>query len=121
MKDIVFSGIQPTNQLHIGNYIGALRQWVDVQKQQKSYFCIVDLHAITVPQNPEELRRNILETAATYLAAGIDPSHSIIYVQSEVSAPAELAWIPGTIAKIGTLDTIPQFKDKSGSKTESGR
>jgi len=119
MKDIVFSGVQPTSQLHIGNYIGALKQWAEVQKKQKSYFCIVDLHAITVPQNPKELRRNILETAATYLAAGIDPTHSIIYVQSEVSAHAELAWILGTIAKLGELERMTQFKDKSDSKKDS--
>lgn len=119
MKDIVFSGIQPTNQLHIGNYIGALKQWVAMQKNQKSFFCIVDLHAVTVPQNPKELQRNILETAATYLAAGIDPTHSTIYIQSEVGAHAELAWILGTIAKLGELDRMTQFKDKSGSQKES--
>lgn len=119
MKDIVFSGIQPTNQLHIGNYIGALRQWVDVQKEQKSYFCIVDLHAITVPQDPEALRQNILETAAAYLAAGIDPTHSVMYVQSEIAAHTELAWILGTIAKLGELERMTQFKDKGGSKKES--
>lgn len=119
MKDIVFSGIQPTDQLHLGNYIGALRQWVNIPKKQTSYFCIVDLHAITVPQEPEALRKNILETAASYLAVGIDPTHSIMYVQSEVKAHAELAWILGTIAKIGELERMTQFKDKSGSKKEN--
>jgi len=118
MKDIVFSGIQPTSQLHIGNYIGALQQWVRVQKKQTSYFCIVDLHAITVPQDPVALRRNILEVAAIYLASGIDPTHSTMYIQSEVSAHAELAWILGTLAKIGELERMTQFKEKSGSKKE---
>lgn len=119
MKEIVFSGVQPTSQLHIGNYIGALKQWVDFQHKNECIFSIVDLHAITVPQDPKELRKNILEVAATYLAIGIDPVKNILYIQSEVSAHAELAWILGTIAKMGELERMTQFKDKSGSKRES--
>jgi tryptophanyl-tRNA synthetase len=118
MKDIVFSGVQPTSQLHIGNYIGALSQWVELQNKHRCIFSIVDLHAITVAQEPEELRRNILEVAATYLAIGINPTKNILYIQSEVSAHAELAWILGTIAKMGELERMTQFKDKGGSKRE---
>ncbi len=114
MKDLVFSGVQPTSGLHLGNYIGALKQWVPIQHDHKCLFCIVDLHAITVPQDPKELRQNILDAAATYLAVGIDPKRSTIYVQSEVPEHAELGWILGTLTKMGELERMTQFKDKSG-------
>ncbi len=113
MQDLVFSGVQPTSGLHIGNYIGALKQWVELQHRFPCLFCIVDLHAITVPQDPAELRRNILEVAATYLAIGVNPERSTIYVQSEVPEHTELAWVLSTIAKIGQMERMTQYKDKS--------
>lgn len=113
MQDLVFSGVQPTSGLHLGNYIGALKQWIELQHRFPCLFCIVDLHAITVPQDPTELRRNMLEVAATYLAVGVNPERSIVYVQSEVSEHAELAWMLSTIAKIGQMERMTQFKDKS--------
>jgi tryptophanyl-tRNA synthetase len=118
MKDLVFSGVQPTSNLHIGNYIGALKQWVAMQHDHQCLFCVVDLHAITVPQDPKELRKNILETAAAYLAVGLDPKRSHIYVQSDVPEHTELAWILGTVTKLGELERMTQFKDKSGSQGE---
>ncbi len=113
MKDLVFSGVKPTSVPHLGNYIGALKQWVEIQKNHHCLFSIVDLHAITVPQEPKELRQSTLDIAATYLAVGIDPKRSTIYIQSEVAAHTELAWILGTIAKMGELERMTQFKDKS--------
>jgi len=118
MKDLVFSGVQPTSNLHIGNYIGALKQWVDMQHAHPCLFCIVDLHAITLPQEPKELRQNVLDVAAAYLAAGIDPKRSHIYVQSEVPEHSELAWVLGTITKLGELERMTQFKDKSAKQGE---
>ncbi len=123
MQDLLLSGVQPTNNLHIGNYIGALKQWVDLQHRYPCSFCIVDLHAITVPQDPVALRKNILRTAATYLAIGIDPKRSTIFVQSEVPEHAELGWYLNTIAKMGELERMTQYKDKSkkhGEKTSLG-
>lgn len=113
MKDIVFSGVQPTKGLHIGNYIGALKQWVEIQKIHHSYFCIVDEHAITVPQEPALLRDRIMTVAAVYLACGIDPKRSILYIQSEVPQHTELAWLLMTVAKMGEMERMTQFKDKS--------
>ncbi len=113
MQDLVFSGVQPTSGLHIGNYIGALKQWIELQHRYPCLFCIVDLHAITVPQEPAELRKNILEAAATYLAIGVNPERSTIYVQSEVPEHTELSWILSTIAKIGQMERMTQYKDKS--------
>lgn len=113
MKDLVFSGVQPTSDIHLGNYIGALKQWAAIQHEHRCLFCIVDLHAITVPQEPKELRKNILDVAAAYLAAGIDIKRSSIYVQSEVPEHAELGWILGTLTKLGELERMTQFKDKS--------
>ncbi len=113
MKDLVFSGVQPTSQLHLGNYIGALKQWVPIQHDHRCLFCIVDLHAITVEQDPKELRQNILNIGAAYLASGIDPKRSTIFVQSEVPEHAELGWILSTITKMGELERMTQFKDKS--------
>jgi tryptophanyl-tRNA synthetase len=118
MKDLVFSGVQPTSDLHIGNYIGALKQWVDMQHAHQCLFCIVDLHAITLPQDAKALRQNILDVAAAYLAAGIDPKRSHIYIQSEVPEHSELAWVLGTITKLGELDRMTQFKDKAGKQGE---
>ncbi len=118
MEDLVFSGVQPTSGLHLGNYIGALKQWATIQHSHHSLFCIVDLHAITVPQDPKALRQSILETAAAYLASGVDPKRSHIYVQSEVPEHAELAWILSTIAKLGELERMTQFKEKSAKAGE---
>lgn len=118
MKDLVFSGIQPTHELHIGNYIGALKQWTNLQQKKRCLFCIVDLHAITVPQDPKKLRANILEAAAVYLAVGIDPTKCTMYVQSEVPEHAELSWILGTIAKVSELERMTQFKDKSKKQVQ---
>ncbi len=109
----VFSGIQPTNQLHIGNYLGAIRQWVNLQKQNESLFCIVDLHALTVPYDPKALQGRIIEVAATYIAAGIDPKKSFIFVQSSVKEHTELAWLLSTVTPLGDLQRMTQFKDKS--------
>ncbi|MBU1083380.1 tryptophan--tRNA ligase, partial [Patescibacteria group bacterium] len=115
MKKVSFSGIQPSGTLHIGNYLGAITQWVESQEKYTNLFCIVDLHAITLPQPPKELKKNVYLTAATYLAAGIDPRKSIIFIQSQVPAHSELAWILTTISKMGELNRMTQFKDKSGS------
>jgi len=109
----IFSGIRPTGGLHIGNYLGAIKQWIALQEKNECVFCIVDLHAITTPYNPKELQKNILDTTAVYLAAGINPDKSIMFVQSEVKEHAELAWLLGTITPMGELSRMTQFKDKS--------
>jgi len=109
----IFSGIRPTGDLHIGNYLGAIKQWIALQEKNECVFCIVDLHAITTPYNPENLQKNILEATAIYLAAGINPEKSIIFVQSEIKEHAELAWLLGTITPIGELSRMTQFKEKS--------
>ena len=109
----IFSGIRPTGGLHIGNYLGAIKQWIDLQEKNECVFCIVDLHAITTPYDPKELQKNILETTAVYLAAGINPDKSVIFVQSEVKEHAELAWLLGTITPMGELSRMTQFKEKS--------
>lgn len=119
MKELCFSGIQPTNVVHIGNYIGALKQWVDIQHRYPCLFCIVDLHAITVPQHPEELRRNNLQLAATYLAVGLNPKRSHLFIQSEVAEHTELAWILGTLTKLAELERMTQFKDKAKEQKEN--
>jgi len=111
-KKRVFSGIQPTGNLHLGNYLGAIMNWVKNQNEKENIFCIVDEHAITVPQNPKELQKNILETAKVYLAAGIDPKKSDIFVQSSRSEHAELAWILNNFAYFGEMSRMTQFKDK---------
>lgn len=118
MQDLLLSGVQPTNNLHIGNYIGALKQWVELQHRYPCYFCVVDLHAITVPQDPATLRKNILNVAAAYIAVGIDPSRSTIFVQSEVKEHTELGWILGTMARLGEMERMTQFKDKSKKEGE---
>ena len=119
MKQKIFSGIQPSGTLHIGNYLGAVKNWVALQEKYDSIFCVVDLHAITVPQNPEELHQKTIETAKIYLAAGVDPQKSTIFVQSHVKEHTELAWILNTITKIPELERMTQFKDKSSAKKQS--
>jgi tryptophanyl-tRNA synthetase len=114
----IFSGIRPTGGLHIGNYLGALKQWIALQDKNECVFCIVDLHAITTPYNPKELQKNILEATAIYLAAGINPEKSIIFVQSEVKEHAELGWLLGTITPMGELSRMTQFKEKSKQHTD---
>ncbi len=114
----VFSGIQPTGNLHLGNYLGAIRNWVGLQHVHPSLFCIVDMHAITVPQEPQALRDSIRETAAAYIASGIDPETSIIYSQSTVPSHAELAWILGCHTPLGWLNRMTQFKEKAGKDKE---
>lgn len=111
---VVFSGVQPTSDsLHLGNALGAVRQWVDLQDDYQTFFCVVDLHAITVPQDPAVLRRRTLVTAAQYLALGIDPDRSTIFVQSHVPAHAELSWVLGCFTGFGQASRMTQFKDKS--------
>jgi tryptophanyl-tRNA synthetase len=116
----IFSGIQPTGNLHLGNYLGALKNWVRLQDEfDDCIFCIVDLHAITQPQDPAELRQSTREVTATYVAAGIDPKRSIIFNQSAVSVHAELGWILGCLTPLGWLNRMTQFKDKAGKNRES--
>ena len=117
-KKLVFSGVQPTGNLHLGNYLGALKNFVILQKKLNCIYCVVDLHAITVFQNPKELKNNILETVASFLATGLDPNKSIIFNQSSVSAHSELAWIFNCVSRIGWLNRMTQFKDKAGSNKE---
>lgn len=112
-KQRIFSGIQPSGNLHLGNYLGAIQNWVKMQNDFDSIFCVVDLHAITVPQAPEKLYRKIIEVAKIYLAAGIDPQKSTIFIQSHIPEHSELAWILNTITKTPELEKMTQFKDKS--------
>jgi tryptophanyl-tRNA synthetase len=120
MKARVFSGVQPSGQLHIGNYLGALKNWAEIQDQYESIFCIVDLHAITVYQPPLELSSNIRETAALFIAAGIDPNQSSIVVQSSISGHAELAWLLTCITPLGWLQRMTQFKAKADKQEAVG-
>lgn len=113
-KSRIFSGIQPSGNLHIGNYLGAIKNWIKLQDEFESIFCVVDLHAITVSQDPEELKKKTIEVAKAYLACGIDPEKSMMFIQSQVSEHAELAWILNTIARIGELKKMTQFTEKSG-------
>ena len=117
-KKLVFSGVQPTGNLHLGNYLGALKNFVSLQKEMECIYCVVDLHAITVFQKPSELKNNVLETVAGFLATGLNPNKSIIFNQSSVSGHAELAWILNCISRIGWLNRMTQFKDKAGSDKE---
>lgn len=112
----VFSGVQPTGNIHLGNYLGALRQFVELQEENQCIYCIVDMHAITVPQDPKELKKHILDVAALYLAVGIDPKKSIVFVQSDVSCHAELSWVLTCSSYTGELSRMTQFKDKSKNK-----
>ncbi|MEX2054949.1 MAG: tryptophan--tRNA ligase [Candidatus Andersenbacteria bacterium] len=109
----IFSGVQPSGVLHLGNYLGALKQWVALQEQNETFYCIVDEHAITVPYDPKQLQDRILDTTALYIAAGIDPERSIVFVQSHVPQHTELAWLLSTITPYGDLTRMTQFKDKS--------
>tara|TARA_Y200000002_G_scaffold245564_1_gene203132 strand:- start:89 stop:1093 length:1005 start_codon:yes stop_codon:yes gene_type:complete len=117
-KKLTFSGVQPTGNLHLGNYLGALKNFVLLQKEMNCIYCVVDLHAITTFQNPNELKSNILETTAGFLATGLDPNKSIIFNQSSVSAHSELAWIFNCVSRVGWLNRMTQFKDKAGSDKE---
>ena len=120
MSKKIFSGVQPTGNLHLGNYLGAIKNFVELQneKTNQCIFCVVDLHAITVKQDPKELKKNIRETAATFIACGIDPAHSIIFNQSMVSAHSEAAWILSCVSRIGWLNRMTQFKEKAGKDKE---
>ncbi|WP_026986662.1 tryptophan--tRNA ligase [Fodinicurvata fenggangensis] len=115
----IFSGVQPTGNLHLGNYLGAIRHFVSLQHDYDSIFCVVDMHAITVWQDPAELRAHTREITAAYLAAGIDPKASIIFNQSQVPAHAELAWIFNCVTRIGWLNRMTQFKEKAGKHREN--
>ena len=117
-KKLVFSGVQPTGNLHLGNYLGALKNFVSLQKEMQCIYCVVDLHAITVFQKPSELHDNVLETTAGFLATGLNPDKSIIFNQSSVSGHSELAWILNCVSRIGWLNRMTQFKDKAGSDKE---
>src|ERR1044071_6810246 len=121
MKKRIFSGAQPTGQLHIGNYLGALKNWVALQDQYESFYCIVNLHAITLPQDPKVLRQKTLDLARIYLAAGVDPEKSTIFIQSNVPEHAELTWILACISRMGELERMTQFKDKGkGNRERAG-
>lgn len=115
-SQIIFSGIQPSGNLHIGNYLGAIKQFVELQKENEAIFCVVDHHAITVPQDPKTLFKRTLEIAILYLASGIDPQKSIIFVQSHVPAHTELGWILNTLTPLGELERMIQFKEKTQNK-----
>ena len=115
----IFSGVQPSGNLHLGNYLGAIRNFVRLQDENDCIYCVVDLHAITVWQDPAELAHNIRECAATFMAAGIDPERSVIFNQSRVSAHARLAWIFNCVARLGWLNRMTQFKEKAGKQREN--
>ncbi len=118
-RKVLYSAVQPTNNLTIGNYIGAVKNWVDLQHDYDCVYAIANMHAITVRQNPAELRRNTLSLLALYLACGIDPEHCIIYLQSHVPAHAELAWVLNTFTYVGEMERMTQFKDKSAKHAEN--
>ena len=117
-KKLVFSGVQPTGNLHLGNYLGALKNFVSLQNEMECIYCVVDLHAITTFQQPNELQNNVLETVASFLATGLSPDKSIIFNQSSVPGHTELAWILNCVSRIGWLNRMTQFKDKAGSDKE---
>jgi tryptophanyl-tRNA synthetase len=117
-KPLVFSGMQPTNTLHLGNYLGALKNWVRLQDEMDCIYCVVDLHAITVWVDPAEIARATREVTAAYIAAGVDPKRAILFNQSQVPEHAELAWIFNCVARLGWLDRMTQFKEKSGKHKE---
>ena len=120
MSKKIFSGVQPTGNLHLGNYLGAIKNFVELQNDKENHciFCVVDLHAITVKQDPKELKNNIRETAATFIASGINPDNNIIFNQSMVSAHSEAAWILSCVSRIGWLNRMTQFKEKAGKDKE---
>jgi tryptophanyl-tRNA synthetase len=117
-KPLVFSGMQPTNTLHLGNYLGALKNWVKLQERMPCIYCVVDMHAITVWQEPKELAQATREVTAAYIAAGVDPKRSILFAQSQVPEHAELAWVFNCVARLGWLDRMTQFKEKTGKHKE---
>ncbi len=117
-KKLVFSGVQPTGNLHLGNYLGAIKNWVNLQKEKPCIFCIVDLHALTVAENRSKLKEHTLEVAAAYISSGIDPKKSKIFIQSNVTGHSELAWILSCYTPIGWLNRMTQFKDKAGKNRE---
>ena len=117
-KERVFSGMQPTGSLHLGNYLGAMVQWIEMQKTHDCIYCVVDMHAITVFQDPDELRQSIRTVTAAYMACGLDPKKSILFNQSQVAAHAELAWVFNCVARLGWLDRMTQFKEKAGKDKE---
>ncbi len=120
LKPRVFSGMQPTGNLHLGNYLGALINWVSMQDTHECIYCVVDLHAITAEwQEPDELRQSIRRAAAAYIASGIDPKKSILFNQSQVHQHAELAWIFNCVARLGWLNRMTQFKEKAGKDREN--
>jgi tryptophanyl-tRNA synthetase len=119
MPKRIFSGAQPTGNVHLGNYLGALRNWVALQPEYESFFCIVNLHAITLPQDPKLLAEKTRETARIYLAVGIDPEVSTVFIQSDVSEHAELTWILNCVARISELERMTQFKDKARKQREN--
>jgi len=118
-KELVFSGVQPTGNLHLGNYLGAITKFVALQDTHNCIYCVVDMHAITVWQDPAELTRNIREVTAAFIACGIDPKKNIVFNQSQVSAHAELAWVFNCIARMGWLNRMTQFKEKAGKDREN--
>jgi tryptophanyl-tRNA synthetase len=118
MKGRIFSGIQPSGNLHLGNYLGAIRNWVRLQGEYEAIYCIVDLHAITVPQDPAQLRAKTHEVAAGFLAAGLDAEHNTIFVQSHVPAHTQLAWVFNCVTPLGWLNRMTQFKDKAGKQRD---
>ena len=119
-KPRVFSGVQPTGDLHLGNYLGAVKQFVKLQsKDFETIYCLVDLHAITVWQEPNELRKATRELAATFLACGLDPEQSILFNQSQVSSHAEMGWLFNCVTRMGWLNRMTQFKDKAGKNKEN--
>lgn len=118
MKKRIFSGAQPTGSLHIGNYLGALKNWVALQDEYEAFYCIVNLHAITLPQDPKTLRQKTLDLARIYLAAGVDPQKSTIFIQSDVPEHAELTWVLSCQARMGELERMTQFKDKGKGNAE---
>jgi tryptophanyl-tRNA synthetase len=115
----VFSGMQPTGSLHLGNYLGAMLQWIEMQKTHECIYCVVDLHAITVWQDPAELKQAIRQVTAAYIASGLDPKKSILFNQSQVAAHAELAWIFNCVARLGWLNRMTQFKEKTARTRRS--
>jgi len=119
IKERVFSGVQPTGNLHLGNYLGAIKRFVDLQTKYDCLYCVVDLHAITAWQEPEELTKNIREVTAAFLACGIDPKKHIVFNQSQVAEHAELAWIFNCVARMGWLNRMTQFKEKAGKDKEN--
>jgi len=114
----IFSGIRPTGEIHIGNYLGAIKQWIELQEKNECLFCIVDLHAITTPYEPQSFQKNILDLASTYLAVGLNPEKCIFFIQSQVKEHAELAWLLGTITPLGDLQRMTQFKEKAKKHPE---